>query len=70
MQDKVPTTVRKRKEATHKGSRIFVFHDPSPIMQVWRAKLTMEKIHSLEFKKKKRRIPIAVKIYPALSKPA
>lgn len=50
--DKALATMRKKKEMTHKGSRIFVFPNPSPIMQLWREKLTTKKIGSLEFKKR------------------
>lgn len=49
--DKVLTRVRKKKEMTHKGSTIFVFPKPSPVMQMWREKLTIKKIGSLELKK-------------------
>lgn len=52
-QDKVSTIAKKRKEVTHRDSRIFVFPDLSPIMQVWRGKLTTENTDSLELKKKK-----------------
>lgn len=55
-QDKVSTVVRKKKEVTHRDSRIFVFPNLSPVMQVWRGKMTTEKIDSLEFKKRKKKL--------------